>query len=177
MTAHPRRTTHPSAAPGWLRHFIVLFLAATTALPLSAGPRPDIKGHVVSIHDGDTLTLLTPEKKQIKIRLEGIDAPELKQAFGTKATLSALVFDKDVVVNDKGTDRYRRTLGRIHCGRLDVNLAMVQRGMAWRYDKYSQEPALVVAQAEATKAARGLWNDKLPRAPWEWRGAPKSPAP
>ena len=85
MTDHPCRTTLLPATPGWLRYFLFLLLAGITALPLSATPRPDIKGRVVSIHDGDTLTLLTPEKKQIKIRLEGIDAPELKQAFGTKA--------------------------------------------------------------------------------------------
>ena len=131
MTDHLRRTTLLPATPGWLRYFLFLLLAGITALPLSAAPRPDIKGRVVSVHDGDTLTLLTPEKKHLKIRLEGIDAPELKQAFGTKAkaTLSALVFNKDVVVKDKGTDRYRRTLGRISCGKLDVNLAMVQRGI------------------------------------------------
>ena len=61
MTDHPRRTTLPSAAPGWLRYFILL-LSAITALPLTAAPRPDIKGHVVSDLD------LPPDCVQLPLR-------------------------------------------------------------------------------------------------------------
>ncbi len=136
-----------------------------------AGERATIEGRVVGLHDGDTITILTLEKTQMKIRLEGIDAPELKQPFGqrSKAELSEIVFGKDVSVSSHGTDRYKRTIGRIACGEFDVNLEMVKRGMAWRYDKYSQETALIEAQAQAKAKGVGLWNDKDPVPPWEWR--------
>jgi micrococcal nuclease len=132
---------------------------------------PDLVGRIVGVHDGDSITLLTEAKEQVKIRLEGIDAPELKQPFSNaaKQALSAMVFDKQVVIRNKGQDRYKRTLGRVFCGGMDVNLEMVKQGFAWRYDKYSKEPALIEAQKEAKAARRGLWSDKEPAPPWEWR--------
>ncbi len=60
----------------------------------------ELRGKVVSIADGDTITVLDADKKQHKVRLTGIDAPEKKQAFGakSKARLGELVAGKDVVV-------------------------------------------------------------------------------
>jgi len=130
----------------------------------------------VGVHDGDSITVLTADKTQVKIRLEGIDAPELKQAFGAKSkqALSDLIFGKQVVVRVTGHDRYRRTLSRVICGGLDVNLEMVRMGFAWRYDKYSEDPALMAAQSAARAARRGLWSDPNPVQPWEWREAKKT---
>jgi len=73
---------------------ILAFLIATLlAANISAAT---LDGRVVSIHDGDTITVLDASRKQHKIRLAGIDAPELKQAFGTrsKQNLSALVYSR-----------------------------------------------------------------------------------
>jgi len=153
----------------------LLALALPLSTTLNAATVPGIVGQVVGVHDGDSITVLTADKTQVKVRLEGIDAPELKQAFGTRAkqALSDLVFGKQVLVKVTGHDRYKRTLGRIICGGLDVNLQMVKRGLAWRYDKYSKEAALGAAQAEARTAARGLWSDPHPVPPWEWREAAK----
>lgn len=69
-----------------------------------------IEGHVVGISDGDTITLLDAAKQQHKIRLSGIDAPESHQAFGqkSKASLSALVFDRQVVAQCSKTDKCQR---------------------------------------------------------------------
>ena len=66
-------------------------------------------GKVVGVSDGDTLTVLTDGRKRIKVRLEGIDAPETGQAFGNNAkqALSELVFGKTVRIVVSTTDDYR----------------------------------------------------------------------
>jgi len=93
------------------------------------------------VHDGDTKTVLTAGNVQLKIRLEEIDAPEIKQPFGqqSKQALSALVFGKVVEIWSTGKDRYCRTRARIFVDGTDVNLAMVRSGMAWRFDRYSKD--------------------------------------
>ena len=94
---------------------IAIFLFAVTVG--LASQLPDLSGKVVGVHDGDTITLLTAGRNQVKVRLEGIDAPELNQDFGNaaKKALSELVFGQKVVVHQKGLDRYKRTLGRGVC--------------------------------------------------------------
>ncbi len=131
----------------------------------------EIRGKVVSIADGDTITVLDAEKVQHKIRLEGIDAPERGQAFGTKSKekLSELVGEKDVVVTWEKKDRYGRILGDVHLGDRHINLEMVQDGLAWHYKQFSKAKALAQAEDEARKAKRGIWGDKSPVPPWEFR--------
>ncbi|SKA85779.1 Endonuclease YncB, thermonuclease family [Prosthecobacter debontii] len=143
----------------------------SVGLGLTGLEASEITGKVVGVHDGDSLTLLTPDKTQIKVRLEGIDAPELKQPFGaaSKKALSDLVFGKTVRLEETGKDRYRRTLGNIFVGDVWVNLAMVERGMAWFFVKYSKEATLESAEIKARKMRLGLWGGKDQTAPWEWR--------
>lgn len=130
-----------------------------------------VAGKVVGVHDGDSLTLLTVENFQIKVRLEGIDAPELKQPFGaaSKKALSDLVFGKEVRLEETGKDRYRRTLGNIYIGETWVNLSMVEKGMAWFFVRYSKDTALNAAEREARENKVGLWGVNDPIPPWEWR--------
>jgi len=127
----------------------------------------EIRGKVVGIADGDTITVLDAEKVQHKIRLEGIDSPEKGQAFGTKAkeNTSKLVGEQEVVVKWEKKDRYGRILGDVHLGDRHINLEMVQEGQAW----HSQAKALADAEDEARKAKKGLWADKSPEPPWEFR--------
>jgi endonuclease YncB( thermonuclease family) len=75
----------------------------------------ELRDKVVSIADGDTITVLDADKKQHKVRLAGIDAPEKKQAFGAKSkdSVGELVAGKDVVVDWKESDTYGRTLGKV----------------------------------------------------------------
>ncbi|WP_157605447.1 thermonuclease family protein [Schlesneria paludicola] len=107
----------------------------------------EIKGKVVSIADGDTVTVLDVEKVQHKIRLQGIDAPEKAQAFGTKSKerLSEKIGENEVVVKWKEKDRYGRVLGEIYLGDRHINLEMVQDGLAWQYKQYSKSKELAVA--------------------------------
>jgi len=125
---------------------------------------------VVAIHDGDTLTVLR-DQEQIKVRLVEIDAPETGQAFGnrSKQSLSALCFNKQARLEDKGKDRYGRTLARVYCDGIDANAEQVRRGMAWVYDRYVTDSSLYALQGEAKEARRGLWIDAEPVPPWEWR--------
>lgn len=145
----------------WIAAFTVLLGFITASLHAE-----EIRGKVVSIADGDTITVLDAEKVQHKIRLEGIDSPEKGQAFGTKSKemLSELVGGKDVVVTWEKKDRNGRILGDVH-----INLEMVQDGLAWHYKQYSKAKALADAEDEARKAKKGLWTDKSPEPPWEFR--------
>ncbi|WP_419900283.1 thermonuclease family protein [Roseomonas sp. USHLN139] len=104
----------------------------------------DLIGRVVGILDGDTLTLLTPGKRQVRVRLAGIDAPESRQPYGTRAQqeLSGLAFGKNGRIEVQDTDRYGRTVGTLFIGALNVNQEMVRRGAAWVYTQYNRDPVL-----------------------------------
>lgn len=90
----------------------------------------------------DTLTVLTASKKQHKIRLAEIDAPEEHQPFGTKSkqSLSDLCFGKDAEVSPRVKDRYQRIVARVKCGGVDANAEQVNRGMAWGVSALRQRP-------------------------------------
>jgi endonuclease YncB( thermonuclease family) len=134
---------------------------------------PELAGRVVAVSDGDTFTLQTPDKRQVKIRLAEIDAPETGQPYGTKSreALSNLVFGKDVAVAVQTTDRYGRTVGRPSVSDLDVCEEMVRIGAAWVYRQYVMDRSLFAVENEARRAGRGIWSlseaDNAP--PWEWR--------
>ena len=119
-------------------------LAITLLLASTTHANDTFYGKVVSIADGDTLTVLV-DRQQVKVRLEGIDCPEKGQPFGTKAkqALSELVFGKTVAVRSIGTDKYKRTLGRVFVRvegeTSDVNHSLVAQGLAWWYRAYSDD--------------------------------------
>lgn len=142
-----------------------------------------VAGRIVGVSDGDTVTLLTDDLMQRRIRLRGIDAPEKAQAFGnrSKQALSALVFGRRVSVAYSKVDRYDRWVGRITVGAgdsaVDVSRAMIAQGMAWHYAFYEREQPVGerVGDAEAEQTARierrGLWRDEGAVAPWDFRRA------
>jgi endonuclease YncB( thermonuclease family) len=92
---------------------------------------------LIKPYHGDTVILLTGDKKQIKLRLDSIDAPEKKQPFGNvaKRTLSDLVFNKNVVAETNKKDRYGRSVASVWVDNKLVNLEMVSSGHAWVYRK------------------------------------------
>jgi micrococcal nuclease len=130
-----------------------------------------ILGLVVAIADGDTLTVLNSDLEQVRVRLAEIDAPEKRQPFGTRSrqSLAALCHETRAEVRVVDVDRYKRIVGRVHCGGVDANAAQVRRGMAWVYERYATDAALPELQDEARAAKRGLWVDPAPVPPWEWR--------
>jgi len=128
-------------------------------------------GKVVSVHDGDTLTVLDATNAQRKVRLKGIDAPERGQPFGNVARdrLAALTMGKAVAVIGGKRDKYGRTLARVEIEGQDAGHRLVSEGLAWHYVRYSEDARLAAAEREARAARRGLWRDPAPVAPWEWR--------
>src|SRR5438876_6563003 len=141
------------------------------------GGAESLTGRVVRIADGDTITVLDSTNTQHRIRLQGIDAPESHQAFGTqsKKNLSDMIFDKDVTVVYDKMDQYGRLVGKILLEGRDINLEQVKAGMAWHYKEYEREqtPAdrelYAKAEDEARKARRGLWVDPEPIEPSQFR--------
>ena len=157
--------------------FLVLFLLFQHAPAFAV----ELTGKVIAIADGDTLTVLSADQQQIKIRLAEIDTPESGQPYGSRArqALAALAFGKQVRIVETDRDRYGRTVGRVYVGGMDVNAELVRQGAAWVYRQYAKDPALFALEDEARAAKRGLW--ALPEAqqipPWEWRKAGRQPAP
>ena len=153
------------------------WIAVCVVLALSqVGLAEELRGKVVRITDGDTVTVLDAEKMQHKIRLQGIDAPEKKQAFGarSKELLTDKIAGQEVVIEWKERDRYGRILGEVMLGRRHINLEMVQEGMAWHYVQYSKSKELARAELAARASHTGLWADRDPIPPWEFRKAAKA---
>ncbi|WLD13300.1 thermonuclease family protein [Planctellipticum variicoloris] len=134
-----------------------------------------LTGKVIRIADGDTLTILTDDNLQVKIRLEGIDAPERGQAYGMRATtaLAEMVSGRVVNVHTTGTDKYDRTLGFVEVDGTDVNLKLVEDGWGWHFTKYNSQEKFATAERAARAAKRGLWAQDRPMAPWDYRGLEK----
>ena len=166
------------------------FAVLAIALPLLAAHAETLAGRVVSVADGDTVTVLDATNTQHKIRVAGIDAPEKKQAFGnrSKDNLAELVAGKTVSVEWTKRDRYQRIIGKImvatpsctvaDCPKnVDAGLAQIRTGLAWWYEKYAKEQfptdaaAYAAAETLAKKQTAGLWRDKDPVPPWEFRHA------
>jgi endonuclease YncB( thermonuclease family) len=130
-----------------------------------------LTGKVVSVTDGDTIKVLTKNKTLYKIRLNGIDAPERSQAFGkkSKANLSQLVAARIVDVQYKKTDMYGRILGTVFVDNNDINLRQIEDGYAWVYRRYCKRADYYKAEESARNRKLGLWYDKYPVPPWEYR--------
>jgi endonuclease YncB( thermonuclease family) len=123
--------------------------------------------------DGDTLDV-----GSTRVRLEGIDAPEITQKCQTAtgqswdcgraaaALLRSLADRKDLACDRTGTDRYGRTLATCFEDGNNINEAMVRAGLAWAFVKYSVEYVAVEAEAKAQWA--GVWQGPA-EAPWDFR--------
>jgi endonuclease YncB( thermonuclease family)/methylphosphotriester-DNA--protein-cysteine methyltransferase len=148
-----------------------------SAVTVSNSVRSVIEGKVTNVHDGDTVTVTDQDNKKTNIRLQGIDAPELKQAFGTAAqeNLARMVLGKQVTIYWTKVDKYRRIVGTIMLDGRDVNIEQVKAGVAWHFKKYEDEqPAedrrtYAAAEEEARAARLGLWSDAKSIAPGDWR--------
>lgn len=146
-----------------------LLLALMVAgIPVSA---ETLTGRVVSVIDGDTLTVLVAGNRQVRVRLAGIDAPEHDQPFGQRSrqSLAELALDGSATVAVWKTDDYRRIVGTVTVAGVDVEAEQIRRGLAWVYRHYSDDARLLALEAEAKAARRGLWTDANPVPPWDWR--------
>lgn len=128
-----------------------------------------IVGKVVKVIDGDTIDILDKQNNKYRIRLYGIDAPESKQAYGqaSKKFLSSLIAGLNVEVIIKDRDKYQRNIAKVLLNGKDINKEMVRNGYAHAYAEYSNE--YVIDEIEAKKLKLGLWKDKHPIKPSDFR--------
>jgi micrococcal nuclease len=153
-----------------VRRFLALVFPILLFTPSVDAAFP-FTGKVVAVLDGDTIEVLHNGKAE-RIRLNGVDCPEKKQAFGQKAKqfTSSLVFGRTVVVVPIDKDRYKRLVGDVVLpDGVNLSYELVKAGLAWWYRKYSDDVILAVLELEAQLERRGLWTDPHPIPPWEWR--------
>ena len=131
----------------------------------------ELNGKVIHISDGDTIHVLTNDKKKYKIRLNGIDAPESSQDYGNKSkeNLKRYIYNKDVTVIYKSKDKYNRLLGTVYLNKQDINLQQIKDGYAWVYKKYNNDSNYLIAEKHARSSKKGLWAGINPLEPWVFR--------
>ena len=146
-----------------LRPAVILLAAACAARAET------FEASVVGVPDGDSITVMHG-RQRVKVRLAGIDAPERRQRFGNESrkALARLCRNRKALVTWTEKDDYQRLLGRVSCAGTDANAEQVRHGMAWvRYKQ--QHPELSGLQDAAQRERRGLWAQKAPMPPWDWR--------
>ena len=158
----------------WLLFLLVSFLAT--------GGGALLKGKVVMVHDGDTLTVFDNDLAFTKIRLYGVDTPEGRQAGGQAATnaLRSLALFQQVGVQVVNKDQYGRSVALVTLAEkkdkkgesLLVNEELVRQGHAWVYDQYCKQPRCrgwKKMEGRAREQRLGLWQNSDPTPPWRWR--------
>lgn len=156
-----------------MRQIIAFALISLIALPVCA---ETLAGRVVGVSDGDTITLLDASRREYRIRLAEVDAPEKNQPFGqaSKKSLSDLSYGRNARAECPNTDRYGRHVCKIFVDGASVNAEQVARGFAWVYRQYAPAGSpLYVLEDKARAAKLGLWQDRNPVPPWDWRRAGK----
>jgi endonuclease YncB( thermonuclease family) len=162
----------------------IVFLSAILALlvcslPSCATPRT-VEGTVTRVSDGDTLILVTGEGTKLKVRLYGIDAPEIRhervpgQPYGREArdALTELTLDRKVTLEIVDIDTHKRMVGIVRISGVDINREMVRSGLAWAYRRYLSAPyasVYIAAEKEARGRRLGLWKQANPDPPWEFK--------
>lgn len=157
----------PSCTKAKIKPAIVSLLAFLLISTASFGA--EIRGLVIGVHDGDTITIRSNDKIH-RIRLFGIDSPELKQRFGKECQChcATMILGKEVVI-EKRHRSYRRIVGRVFCDGEDIGRRMLQDGFAWHSTKYSNDMKYAASSLDAFESKRGIWIDGRPTPPWEWR--------
>lgn len=137
-------------------------------------------GTCAEVADGDTLTLLLPDKQVQKLRLYGVDAPEKSQDYGAFAgkRLEEMVKGRELRAEVMSHDRYGRAVVRLYAGKTYINHELVAEGLAWHYEVYAPLD-FDLAEAETLAAADklGLWQHPHPVPPWEFRRGARPAAP
>ena len=149
---------------------LAVVLLATIFVSADAGAqsRPEllrlvgqtISGTIVSIADGDTVRArVEGSGRTLRIRLEGIDAPERGEPFSTQArnATRVMLFNRQVQLKVTDVDRYDRVVARIVLDGKDSSLELVQAGLACHFTRFANDPLLAKAQLSARTAGRGFW--------------------
>lgn len=154
--------------------FLLLLLSVIACNQQSGTVTKSFQAKVISVKDGDTIVVLK-DGKQIIIRLNHVDCPEIRnsQPFGraAKRFTSDFCFGQMVtVINENKFDRYHRLIAVIINERGgNLNKELVKAGLAWHFKRYSHAAEYDSLEANARQHRRGLWQDKNPIPPWNWR--------
>ena len=125
---------------------------------------------VTKVIDGDTIEV-RQEKRNYKVRLSEIDAPEINQRFGTESKnfLASLILNEEIELIYTTEDRYGRIVAKIYKDNKDINRSMVRNGLAWVYDYYVEDQSLYIDQNLAKKNSFNIWSEVSPIPPWVFR--------
>lgn len=152
----------------------VIYVLPFFLLSISGAFAADFSGQVVAVTDGDGIKVMHNGRAE-PVRLRGIDCPEKRQAFGTRAkqATSALAFGHQVTVHPTGKDKYKRTLATVILpDGMNLNHELVSQGYCWWFRKYAPTDSELEKLEQSARALRkGLWVDPNPVPPWEYRKA------
>ena len=157
-----------------MKYFVLLFVFTAAFLPRETSAA-SLFGKVIEVNSGDVITIFNLNRP-VRVRLLGVDAPEMDQAFGdvAKKHLSALVYDKAVLVEYSGIAADSSLTGRVLLNNADICAQMIRDGAAWfdanNVTRVSVSDREVYQQSElaARSERRGLWQAEKPTAPWEF---------
>lgn len=158
--------------------WIILLFISLISCTSKSGNNPTLKkgstvsGKVISIIDGDTYDALLQGNKTIRVRMEGIDAPEKGMPFYQKSKkyLSSLCFGKQIVIKITGVDNHERFLAfsYLEDGK-EISQEMIKAGFAWHFKRYNSDSEFSKLELQAKTLRKGLWIDENPMPPWENR--------
>jgi len=146
--------------------FIAVCLFGLSVFPVT------FNAQVVRVIDGDTIHVIRDNQDRVKVRLFGIDAPELNQRDGAASGryLSVRIGDQSVQIVSHGYDDYGRLLGEvIDSSGVNINEEMVRYGLAWVYRRYVKTTDWLTLEKTARAHGAGLWRRRHPVPPWQHR--------
>jgi len=161
------------------RFSVTVFLFLTLTLTTMAYAAQEIwSARVISVHDGDTITV---ERSQLsyKLRLYGIDCPELSQDFGEQARDFAanMILGRDVIVYVRNVDMYGRHVAIVYADGISLNEKLLEFGFAWKYISFCKVKKICSKYSQLESAAKdtkiGLWYSDNAIPPWEYRKSRK----
>jgi len=144
---------------------LALLLLAGAANALSAVAW---SGKVTHVTDGDTLWVQPASGgKPVKVRIAGIDAPEICQSGGraSRAVLTGRLAGRQIDVRTERKDDYGRIIAALSLDGDDIGGWMVSGGQAWSYRFGRDGGPYVPQQLRARAAKRGLFADPSAQEP------------
>lgn len=158
---------------------VILVVAVTSGYrhwtePVTAASPPpgvELRCRVLHVDDGDSVRA-DCGAGEIRVRIHGIDAPEMGQAqWGAQARRALRrMLGEEVTLQVRDVDHYGRTVASLHDGERDLGLELVRRGHAVMYRRYNDDPRYDEAEREARRRGLGVWAEPGPQQqPWTWR--------
>ena len=129
----------------------------------------DLIGKIITVQDGDSF-LFESGNTTARIRLYGIDCPEINQPYGKEAYTFLLHYEgQEAVLFQRDVDKYGRIVADVFVNDTSLNYKLLESGLAWHYKKYSSDSIFSVTEIEAKEKSLGLWIEPNAIAPWDWR--------